>query len=154
MKLLTMFTFFAALAAVALGPPSAADDDNTRAGEYIQRQLLSSGAIRASSAQYQLKGAAGQVLTGAVASSEYSVGQGFYGSAGSAGCCILRGDVDDNTRINVSDLTYLVNYLFKGGPPPICEEHGDVDANTRINVSDLTYLVNYLFKGGPSPQPC
>lgn len=69
-------------------------------------------------------------------------------------CCVMRGDVDESGTVNVSDLTYLVNYLFKGGPAPACADHGDVDLSGNINVSDLTYIVNYLFKGGPAPADC
>lgn len=70
------------------------------------------------------------------------------------GCCAQRGDADAGGAINVNDLTYLVNYLFKSGPEPPCPEEGDVDASTTTNVSDLTYLVNYLFKSGPPPPAC
>lgn len=75
-----------------------------------------------------------------------------------ATCCVppIRGNADNDgsDAVNVSDLTFLVNYLFKGGLEPPCYEEGDADASTTINVSDLTYLVNYLFKGGPDPMPC
>ncbi len=74
-----------------------------------------------------------------------------------AGCCILiRGNADGDAgdQINVADLTYLVNFLFKGGAAPPCEEEGDVDGSGGINVADLTYLVNFLFKGGYQPPPC
>jgi hypothetical protein len=30
------------------------------------------------------------------------------------------GDVDDNNVVNILDVTYLVNYLYKGGPRPLC----------------------------------
>jgi len=37
------------------------------------------------------------------------------------GCCQLRGNVDGAGGVNVSDLTYLVAYLFSGCPtPPSC----------------------------------
>lgn len=52
---------------------------------------------------------------------------------------------------NISDLTYLVDYLFRGGPAPPILEAADVDGNGRLNVADLTYLVSYLFRGGPDP---
>jgi hypothetical protein len=32
--------------------------------------------------------------------------------------CPEEGDADDSGRINVADLTYLVDYLFRNGPPP------------------------------------
>ncbi|MFH1374377.1 MAG: dockerin type I domain-containing protein [bacterium] len=64
------------------------------------------------------------------------------------------GDVDRNGAIDVGDLTYLVAYLFQGGPAPPCPEEGDVDGSGGIDVGDLTYLVAYLFLGGPAPPPC
>lgn len=74
-------------------------------------------------------------------------------------CCIGdRGNVDNSPDdvINVADLTYLVSYLFQGGPPPVCPPEGNVDGDVeeQINVADLTYLVSYLFQGGPPPPPC
>jgi len=71
-------------------------------------------------------------------------------------CADQRGNVDGdpNDETNVSDLTYLVAYLFQAGPTLPCDEEGDVDDSEKVNVSDLTYLVAYLFQGGPPPLPC
>ncbi len=77
-------------------------------------------------------------------------------------CCYDRGNADGingpGGPINVADLTYLVSYLFMGGPVPICMEEGNADGITngglQIDVADLTYLVDYLFKGGPNPPSC
>ncbi len=77
-------------------------------------------------------------------------------------CCENPGNVDHvigpGGAVDVSDLTFLVNYLFKGGILPPCTEEGNVDSvigpGGPIDVSDLTFLVNYLFKGGPTPPPC
>ncbi|MCK4460262.1 MAG: hypothetical protein KAW46_00575 [candidate division Zixibacteria bacterium] len=35
-------------------------------------------------------------------------------------CCVVRGSVDndDGGAIDISDLVYLVDYMFTGGPPP------------------------------------
>lgn len=65
--------------------------------------------------------------------------------------CLPRGNVDGSPGVLVSDLTFLVDYLFKGGNSPVPYDTGDVDCENGVNVADLTYLVNYLFKGGPSP---
>jgi hypothetical protein len=78
-------------------------------------------------------------------------------------CCMnnrgnANGDVSD--AVNISDLTYLVDYLFgiPNGPAPVCIEEGNIngDAGESINISDVTYLVAYLFgiPNGPAPPPC
>ena len=63
----------------------------------------------------------------------------------------ICGDIDGNgDSPNISDLTYLVDYLFDGGPQPpemnACDMNGDGESP---NISDLTYMVSYLFENGP-----
>lgn len=69
-------------------------------------------------------------------------------------CCQNRGDIDHSGQVNVADISYMVDYLFRGGPPPVCVGESDVDGSGFINVADLTYLVDYLFRGGPAPAAC
>jgi len=73
------------------------------------------------------------------------------------GCCNhdgIRGDVNYDMGLNVADVSWLVDYLFFGGPVPPCPEEGDVDGSGVINVADLTYLVDYIFLSSPAPPPC
>ncbi|HEX9917384.1 MAG TPA: dockerin type I repeat-containing protein [candidate division Zixibacteria bacterium] len=60
------------------------------------------------------------------------------------------GDANGDTSVSVSDVTFLINYLFKGGPTPQLLT-SDVNGDFRITVSDVVYLVNYLFKSGTMP---
>lgn len=77
-------------------------------------------------------------------------------------CLGIRGNVngDDDERINVSDLTYLVEYLFGGhvGFTVPCREEANVngDVEEMINISDVNYLMDYLFgyPSGPLPPSC
>jgi len=75
-----------------------------------------------------------------------------------AGCCIgpLRGNVDYDPAdaVDISDLVYLVDYMFASGPTPPCPEEVDLNADGGTDISDLVYLVDYMFSGGPGPQPC
>ncbi len=70
--------------------------------------------------------------------------------------------VDNETgpggEVDVADLSYLVDFLFRGGSPPPCTDEGNVDGLTGpggpIDVADLSYLVDFLFRGGPPPPDC
>ena len=76
-------------------------------------------------------------------------------------CCENRGDVNhDGGGPDISDLVYMVDYMFSGGPPPPCYG-GDVFLEADVNgdgagpdISDLVYLVSFMFQGGPAPVPC
>ena len=63
----------------------------------------------------------------------------------------LAGDPNHDGIINVSDVVYLINYLFGEGPQPDPYESGDATGDGKVNVLDIIYLINYLFLGGPPP---
>jgi choice-of-anchor B domain-containing protein len=66
-----------------------------------------------------------------------------------------QGDMDQSGTVSAADIIYLVNYIFKGGPPPLSPETGDVNASCAASSADVIYLVNYVFKSGPTPlSPC
>jgi hypothetical protein len=64
----------------------------------------------------------------------------------------IYGDADGNGGLSVSDVIYMINYLFKGGAAPSPSEIADCNCDMEINISDSIYLINYLFKGGPAPE--
>jgi uncharacterized delta-60 repeat protein len=68
----------------------------------------------------------------------------------------LRGDANADGVINVTDVVYLINYLFliPPGPAPEPLDAGDVNCDGVINVTDVVYLINYLFLVPPGPPPC
>ncbi len=61
------------------------------------------------------------------------------------------GDADQSGKINILDATYLISYLYKGGPIPVPAVAGDPDASGGINILDVTCIISYLYKGGPPP---
>ena len=69
-------------------------------------------------------------------------------------CCLLRGDFDDNGQYDISDLTAFVDFMFAGGPGPMCEPAADVNADGVVDISDLTCLVDHLFGLGECFVPC
>ncbi len=74
-------------------------------------------------------------------------------------CCRgMTGNIngDPTDILDVSDLVYLVNYMFQGGPEPYCMLEVNLDGlgNPPVDIADLVYLVNYMFSSGPAPVPC
>jgi hypothetical protein len=66
---------------------------------------------------------------------------------------VLCGDINgDGTPAIMSDLTYLVDYLFRDGPAPSYMNTADLNSDGSVNIADLTYLVTYMFLNGPPPQ--
>jgi hypothetical protein len=64
----------------------------------------------------------------------------------------FRGNVNSDDNLNIADVIYLINYLFKNGPGlfPL-DDQGDVNSDNKTSVSDAIYLINYLFKNGAPP---
>ncbi len=70
-------------------------------------------------------------------------------------CGPARGDVNADKIIDIADIIYLINYLYKSGPEPTCSpiaSCGDANHDTLVDIADVIYLINYLFKSGPSPS--
>jgi hypothetical protein len=63
------------------------------------------------------------------------------------------GDANGDGQIDVSDLIFLINYLFIGGSPPEPLSAGDANGDCAVDVADVVYLTNYLFVGGSIPRP-
>ncbi len=66
---------------------------------------------------------------------------------------VICGDINSSMAPpDISDLTFLVEYFFGGGPPPRFDRVADMDHSEVVDISDLTYMVDYLFGGGPAPN--
>ena len=64
----------------------------------------------------------------------------------------VRGDVNKDNKKNLTDIIYLVNYVFKGGPAPDPVDLGNVNCSSGApNLTDIIYMVNYVFKAAKAP---
>jgi len=61
----------------------------------------------------------------------------------------VYGDATNDGVVNAADVVFLIDYLFRGGPPPDLPSAGDPNGDCIINSADTVYLTDYLFRGGP-----
>jgi len=61
------------------------------------------------------------------------------------------GDANLDSRVNVGDIVYIVNYVFRDGEPPLVPNWADTNADCSLDVGDAVYLINYVFNEGPAP---
>lgn len=140
--------------------PAASD---SRTGEQINWQVLAAGGGLSTMGTLILGSTIGQTVAGQSTMGTLTLNSGFqqnFASGGSGGCCIppMRGDVnyDGAELLDISDLLYLIDFMFTGGPAPVCFEEADVngDGAELLDISDLIYLIDYMFTGGAPPPAC
>ncbi len=59
----------------------------------------------------------------------------------------ITGDVDSNARVNIEDVTAMINYLLNVNVTPFNAANADVDGSERIAIEDVTATINYLLNG-------
>lgn len=62
-----------------------------------------------------------------------------------------RGDANADGNVNLSDSIFILNWLFQGGPAPICLDAADVNGDSKVDISDSDALLNYLYSSGQAP---
>jgi hypothetical protein len=61
------------------------------------------------------------------------------------------GDASKDGIVDAADLVYLINYLYRNGPPPDPPQSADVYPDHILDSSDLVSLINYLYRAGYAP---
>ena len=69
---------------------------------------------------------------------------------------VICGDASNDGKVDLGDVVYLLNWLFKqpwpDPQPYMCV--GDVNNDDLVDLGDVVYLLNYLFKQPwPPPDP-
>ena len=64
----------------------------------------------------------------------------------------LRGEVNGDGVIDITDAINILNYLFSGSFSPDCLDPLDVDDGGVVDISDAIRLLSYLFTGGALPS--
>ena len=60
---------------------------------------------------------------------------------------ILRGDVNEDGSVNITDVTALIDYLLSGSTEGINLDNTDCNQDESINIADVTTLIDYLLSG-------
>lgn len=58
----------------------------------------------------------------------------------------LSGDVNGDGKVNIQDVTDLINYLLSGNSALINMANADMDGNGTVNITDVTTLINALLR--------
>jgi len=70
---------------------------------------------------------------------------------------IARGDANNDANITVSDVSFLIAYMYEGsGQPPWPDSLlGDANCNGTLTIGDIGLLIDHLFITlEPLPLPC
>jgi len=75
----------------------------------------------------------------------------LYMSYITANCTAKAGDANGDGDVNLLDIIFLTNFLFKSGPAPSPYCRGDATGDGNVLLPDIVYLINYVFKAGSAP---
>ena len=64
---------------------------------------------------------------------------------------ILRGDVNEDGTVTISDVTALIDYLLSGNTDGISTDNAECNLDDTISIADVTALIDYLL-GGTWPE--
>ncbi len=70
--------------------------------------------------------------------------QDMYFSNEAGGSDFQLGDVNNDGKVNISDVTALINYLLNHDATGINLDAANVNQDTEVNISDVTGLINML----------
>jgi uncharacterized protein (TIGR02145 family) len=65
-------------------------------------------------------------------------------------------DINGSGTLNLLDVSYTINYLYRHGPAPDCGPSitglcGDVNDDNKLNLLDVSSTINHLYRGFPEP---
>jgi archaellum component FlaF (FlaF/FlaG flagellin family) len=62
------------------------------------------------------------------------------------------GDANGDTKLNLLDVSYIINYLYRHGAQPDPLRSVDVNHDGKLNLLDVSYIINYLYRQGTVPE--
>ena len=63
----------------------------------------------------------------------------------------MRGDVDEDETVTLTDAIRILQYLFSGGEEIHCLAMADANRDSNVDLTDAVYILGFLFLGGNNP---
>ena len=67
-------------------------------------------------------------------------------------CDYICGDVNDDGKVNLLDVSFIIKALYMGGPQPDPFISVDVNHDGKMNLLDVSYIISFLYRFGPAPN--
>ena len=123
----------------------------------LQWQAISSGGSEATSGVHKLSSTVGQIVAQPGSSGIHKLIHGFQQNfSPTTPACDRCGDANNDGSKDISDVVFLIAYIFSGGAAPgecnTPHELGDADGSGAVDISDVVYIIAYIFAGGLAPH--
>ncbi len=60
---------------------------------------------------------------------------------------VLRGDVNGDKAVNITDVTSLIDYVLSGDPTNVVVENAECTNDDLVNIADVTALIDFVLGG-------
>jgi hypothetical protein len=60
----------------------------------------------------------------------------------------IRGDSNNDAKVDISDGIWIINELFYAGPETVCKPAADSNADDKVDLADAMYIFNYRLQPG------
>jgi subtilisin family serine protease len=88
-----------------------------------------------------------------VGAGRLDAGAAVFLAARSGNCDDVDGDANGDCFVNYGDVRFLIDFIFKGGPPPPVMNNADANGDCIVNIGDANYIFAYVYQDGPAPLP-
>jgi hypothetical protein len=75
------------------------------------------------------------------------------GTPGRATSSFIRGEVNEDAMVNLTDGIAILEHLFRGGAAPPCPDAADTNDDGKVDLTDPIFLLQHLFQSGTAPPP-
>jgi len=66
----------------------------------------------------------------------------------------VRGDINNDDKLNIADAISLLSHLFAALPKPLCPDAADANDDGKLDIADAIRVLGHLFaQTGPLPPP-